>query len=400
MVNLKNTFQSLAHRNFRLFFFAQMVSLIGTWVQGVAQSWLMWRLTNSQGLLGLLGFCQMSPVLFFGLLGGIFADHFERKKLLFFTQSLALFQSIIFATLVILDFITPLYIFILALFLGTINAFDMTGRQTFLSDLVNHKNVGNAIALNSLLFNTARVIGPPIGGLIIGIYGEAFCFILNAISFMFVLLALTLIKVNPLQGFEEKNAKISFKETLKYLKENKIKLKILFLISLISFLILPYTYFLPYFADVVLRGNAETLGFLLSSAGIGAIIGAIVMANHQRIEKLPYLLGISSLILAFSLSLFSFSRSLFFSEFLLALAGFSAMLASSSTNIYLQTTALSHLRGRVISFYVTSFIGLPPLGGLLVGVLAEKLNTNLVLFVFSTLLVLISIVYLKLYPKK
>lgn len=400
MAILKETFKSLAHRNFRLFFFAQMISLIGTWVQGVAQSWLMWRLTNSQGLLGLLGFCQMSPVLFFGLLGGIFADRFERKRLLLFTQSLALLQSMIFATLVIFNFITPLYIFTLALFLGTINAFDMTGRQTFLSDLVNHKNVGNAIALNSLLFNTARVIGPPIGGFIIGSYGEAPCFILNAISFVFVILALLLIKVKPLQNIEKKNAVISFKETLKYFKENKIQLRMLLLMSIVSFLILPYAYFLPYFADVVLKGNAEILGFLLSSSGIGAMIGAIVMANHPKIEKLPNLLGISSLILAISLSAFSFSRSLFFSQFLLTLAGFATMLAASSTNIYLQTTAISYLRGRVISFYVTSFIGFPPLGGLLVGALAEKLNTNLVLFAFSSLLVLTSSIYLILYNKK
>jgi MFS family permease len=399
MFNLKNTFKSLAHRNFRLFFFAQMVSLIGTWVQGVAQSWLLWRLTNSQGLLGLLGFCQMSPVLFFGLLGGIFADRFERKKLLLFTQSLALFQSVVFAILVISGIITPLYIFILALFLGTVNAFDMTGRQTFLADLVSYKDVGNAIALNSLLFNIARVIGPPIGGFIISVYGESLCFVLNAVSFLFVLFALLLIKVEQLQDTKDESASVSFKETLEYFKTNRTQLKVLILMSAVSFLMLPYGYFLPYFADVILKGKADTLGFLLSSAGFGAMIGAVVMANHPKIEKLPGLLGIFSFILAVSLSLFSFSNVFYFSVFLLTIAGFSTMIAASSTNIFLQTTAPLHLRGRVISFYVTSFIGFPPIGGVLVGALAEHFNAPSVLLVFSILTALLSFTYLTVFRK-
>lgn len=399
MFHFKDTFKSLKHRNFRLFFFAQMISLIGTWVQGVAQSWLLWRLTNSQGLLGLLGFAQMSPVLFLGLLGGVLADRFERRKLLLFTQSLALLQALIFAFLVITDQINPLMIFLLALMLGTINAFDMTGRQTFLADLVNFKDVGNAIALNSLLFNIARVVGPPIGGFIISYYGESLCFVINAVSFFFVLLALFLIKIEKNQIRDESSAFASIKETLNYFKTNKTQLKVLLLLSSVSFLLLPYAYFLPYFADKVLGGKAQTLGMLLSSAGFGAMFGALVMANHPKIEKLPYLLGIFSTVLSLSLIVFSFSHSIYLSMVLLALSGFSTMISASSSNIFLQTTAPSFIRGRVISFYVTAFIGFPPIGGLLIGALAEFYNTPVVLVACSLATFIFSLLYLIAFKK-
>lgn len=394
MLTFKNTFKSLIHRSFRLFFFAQMVSLIGTWVQGVAQSWLLWRLTNSQGLLGLLGFAQMSPVLFFGLIGGIFADRFERKKLLLLTQSLALLQAVVFASLIIFNLINPFLIFLLAFALGTINAFDMTLRQTFLADLVGLKDVGNAIALNSLLFNLARVIGPPIGGFVIAHYGESICFIANAVSFLFVLLALLMIKIENPQGKKSPSSLTSIKETFQYFKKQNSELRVLLLLSTVSLLLLPYAYFLPYFADKVLKGNSETLGFLLSSAGFGAALGAIVMANNSNIKQMPYLVGIFSLILSFSMILFSFSTSVILSSIFLVLAGFSTMISASSSNIFLQTKAPPSMRGRIISFYVTTFVGFPPLGGLFIGTLTLKFNTSIVLLVCSLITAIFSLLYL------
>ncbi len=394
MLTFKNTFKSLIHRSFRLFFFAQMVSLIGTWVQGVAQSWLLWRLTNSQGLLGLLGFAQMSPVLFFGLIGGIFADRFERKKLLLLTQSLALLQAVVFASLIIFNLINPFLIFLLAFVLGTINAFDMTGRQTFLADLVGLKDIGNAIALNSLLFNLARVIGPPIGGFVIAYYGESICFIANAVSFLFVLFALLMIKIENPQEKRSPSSLTSIKETFQYFKKQNSELRVLLLLSTVSLLLLPYAYFLPYFADKVLKGNSETLGFLLSSAGFGAALGAIVMANNSNIKQMPYLVGIFSLILSFSMILFSFSTSVILSSIFLVLAGFSTMISASSSNIFLQTKAPPSMRGRVISFYVTTFVGFPPLGGLFIGTLTLKFNTPIVLLVCSLIMAIFSLLYL------
>lgn len=396
MFQFKNTFKSLKKSNFRLFFFAQMVSLIGTWVQGTAQSWLLWQMTNSQWLLGLLGFTQMSPVLLFGLIGGIFADKFKRKKLLLITQSLALVQALLFACLLIFNLITPLLIFLLALVLGTINAFDMTGRQTFIGDLVGLKDVGNAIALNSLLFNIARVIGPPIAGFVIAHYGFSICFIINAISFLFVLLALIMIKVDPQQQLQiEKEKSLSpLRDTLRYFKKNKIQLRVLILLSLVSFSMLPFAYFLPYFADRVFLGKAQILGFLLSSIGCGAMIGAIVMANHPNIEKLPTLVGVSSLILALSLFVFTFSNSLYLSSILLVLAGFATMVTASSCNIFFQSTAPPLIRGKVISFYVISLTGLPPVGGLLAGIFAEFYDIPLVLFLCSLIGTASSLSYL------
>lgn len=388
--DFKDIFKSLNYKNFRIFFFAQMISLMGSWIQSVAQSWLLWRLTNSQPLLGYLGFAQMFPVFIFGLLGGVLADKFERKRLIIFTQSLALLQATFFAIFIFFDLITPFYIFLFATILGVINAFDMTSRQTFLSDMVDLKDVGNAIALNSLLFNIARVVAPPIGGFIIAVLGEGICFIINAVSFLFVLIALYFIKIDKKEKGCNLKGENSFKATLIYFKNNSLQRNVLFTIVLISFFVLPYGYFLPYFADAILGGKAQLLGSLMSSAGLGAMLGALYMAKKVNVEKLPRRLALSAICLSISLLIFLFSKTVFISLELIFFAGLFTMVSASCANIYLQTTSPIAIRGKVISFYVTSFIGFPPIGGLLIGFLTKYFEAKLILMTFSLMALIIS----------
>ena len=356
-----------------------MLSLMGSWMQMTAQSWLLWRLTGSELLLGFLGFAQMGPVLLLGIFGGLVADRFPRKKLLLFTQSMALVQAATLAFLAFTGLITPLHILILAAFLGTINAFDMTARQTFLGDMVGMSDVGNAIALNSFLFNMARVVAPPVAGFIVSLYGEGPCFAINAVSFLFVLIALAMMDIGHRSERPGSTILASLREAVSYVRGEATTFRLVLLLSATSLALLPYAYFLPYFADKVLGGKAEMLGTLLASAGLGALVGALLMAREREVSRLPLILGVSSLVLCADLALFSLSRSQFLSSALLFGAGLCTMLAASSANIFLQTTAPERLRGRVISFYVTAFVGFPPLGGFFIGNLAERYGTQRVL---------------------
>jgi MFS family permease len=387
-------FKSLEHRNFRLYFFAQMLSLMGSWMQGTAQSWLLWRLTKSESMLGYLGFAQMGPVLLLGIFGGLIADRLHRRNLLLFTQTLALCQAALLTFLAYTNLITPMYLLILAALLGTINAFDMTARQTFLGDMVGMEDVGNAIALNSLLFNIARVVAPPIGGIIVGYYGEGLCFALNTASFLFVLMALLLMKVEPRSAAKSSSFASSLKEAFVYLKNDRTAYRVVLLLIVVSLTLLPYGYFMPYFADIVLGGKARMLGSLLASTGLGALIGALIVARKTTVSKLPVLLGISSFVLSIDLTLFSLSKTPLLSIPLLFIAGFCTMLVAASTNIFLQTNAPQHLRGRIVSFYVTAFIGFPPVGGFLIGHLAEKFGTRNVLMTCAMITAAVSFAYL------
>jgi len=388
------TFRSLEHRDFRLYFFAQMFSLMGSWMQGTAQSWLLWRLTGSEALLGLLGFCQMGPVLILGIFGGLVADRIPRKSLLLFTQSLATVQAALMTILAFSNNINAVYILVLAGFLGTVNAFDMTARQAFLGDMVGMKNVGNAIALNSLLFNIARVTAPPVAGLIVSYFGEAPCFALNTLSFLLVLVALSLMSAEGRGGGGGSSVIASLKEAFAYLREDAVSLKALLLLGWVSLTLLPYGYFLPYFADTVLGGKARMLGSLLASAGLGALVGALKMAGKREVSRLPGMLGASSLLLSADLFLFSLSSTPWLSLPLLFGAGLCTMFAASSANIFLQTTAPQHLRGRIISFYVTSFVGFPPLGGFVIGHFGEMFGTRRVMLVSAGLTALLCFSYL------
>ncbi|HPA27359.1 MAG TPA: MFS transporter [Acidobacteriota bacterium] len=394
------TFKSLEHRNFRLYFFAQMLSLMGSWMQMTAQSWLLWRLTGSELLLGFLGFAQMGPVLLFGIFGGLVADRLPRKKLLLFTQSMALIQAATLAFLAFTGLITPVHILVLAALLGTINAFDMTARQTFLGDMVGMSDVGNAIALNSFLFNMARVVAPPVAGIIVSLYGEGPCFAMNAASFLFVLLALVLMDVGGRSGGSGSTIIASLREAVSFVRREPTTFRLILLLCVTSLALLPYAYFLPYFADKVLGGKAEMLGTLLASAGLGALVGALLMARKREVSGLPWVMGVSSLLLSADLALFSLSRSQVLSSILLFCAGLCTMLAASSANIFLQTTAPERLRGRIISFYVTTFVGFPPLGGFFIGNLAERFGTGKVLLWCALATAAASLLYLAVTGRK
>ena len=388
------TFKSLENRDFRLFFFAQMFSLMGTGMQATAQSWLLWKMTGSETLLGILGFAQMGPVLVFGICGGLIADRLPRKRLVISTQALALVQAGLMTFLAYSGMITPTYIILLAGFLGIINAFDMTARQTFLGDMVGMKDVGNAIALNSVLFNTARIVAPPIAGVIVSSYGEGLCFALNAVSFLLVLAALIMIRARGEAAKNSSSVISSLREAVDFIRGDAASFRLLLLLVVTSLMLLPYGYFLPYFADTVLGGKARMFGFLISSVGSGALTGALIVARNRKVSRMPMLMGLFSFLLGVDMLLFSFSKTPFISIPLLFFGGLCTMFIASSSNIFLQTSAPEHLRGRVVSFYVTAFVGIPPLGGFFMGSFAENYGTPAVLMWCAIITSAVSAFYL------
>lgn len=348
----------------------------------------MWRTTRSEMLLGYLGFAQMAPVLFFGIFGGMLADRVERKKVVIMTQTLALLQAFFLFILSFLNVLNTFLVFLLSMILGIINAFDMTCRQAFLSEMVNNEDVGNAIALNSFLFNSMRFLAPPIGGMIIAKYGETPCFGINAFTFMFVLFALLRIKIEKSFLYTKKDFSTSISELFFYLKNKRVERRMLILLGIISFLLLPYAYFLPYFADKVFKGDARTFSYLISSAGIGALIGSLIVARAHKVHVLPKVQAISAFFLSVFLILFSLNKTFVLSLLLLFFVGFCTLILSSATNIFIQTLVKDEMRGRIISLYVSFFVGLPPIGGFLLGTLTNLLKSE-ILLLFSSLIVLL-----------
>ncbi len=366
-------FRALSSRNYRLFFGGQGISLIGTWMQQIAMSWLVYRMTNSPFLLGLIGFSSQICSLFFSPFAGVISDRWNRHRILVATQSLAMIQALILAVLTFTGVVTVLHLILLALFLGFVNAFDMPTRQAFVVEMVEKReDLANAIALNSFLFNSARLVGPSIAGVLISILGEGMCFLLNALSFLAVILALLAMKMTShkkqiLQTriFQE------FKEGLVYgLGFPPIRSILLFL-GWISLIGTANTTLMPIFAKKVLHGGPQTYGFLMAAIGAGAIIGAIFLASRRSVLGLGRIIVIASGIFGIGLISFSLSHFLWLSFSVLFLVGFGMMVHMASSNTILQTMVDDDKRGRVMSLYVMAFMGMAPLGSLIGGSLAD-----------------------------
>lgn len=378
-------FRSLQHRNYKMFFWGQSISLMGTWIQNIAVGWLVYRLTGSAIYLGVVAFAGQIPSLVFTPLAGVYADRFNRRTTLIITQLLAMITAIVLASLVLLDIAGIVHLLVLSVIAGIINAFDNPFRHAFVQELVvNREDLPNAIALNSSLYNTARFIGPLIGGFLISLVGEGWCFMLNGISFIAVIISLIRIQVPAFQPVRKSGSIFSqMADGLRYSWTNKPIRNLLMLIAICGFLGLPFQAFMPVFASDVLHGSATLLGTLTGSLGAGALTGALYLASRRRIAALPKNIIVAAFMFAVALTLFSQSKIILLSMAALYITGFGMIIMFNATNALLQAISEEDKRGRVISFYTLTFMGMTPLGNLLLGTVAEYTSVSITVMITS-----------------
>lgn len=369
-------FRALRHRDYRLFFLGQGVSVIGTHTQYVALSWLVYRLTGSTVLLGAVAFCTQVPTFFLGPLAGVAADRARRKKLLLLTQALSMGQALALAALVLTGAIQTWHILTLGIFIGSVNAFDIPVRQSFVIGLVESRDdYTNAIALNSAMFHGARFIGPAIAAVLISAFEEGVCFLVNGISYAAVLGALGAIRVKE-RSRRRQNGPMwgDFWEGIQYVRSFKPIAAVLALLSLLSIAGAPYMVLMPAYAKDILHGSANTFGLLMSSAGVGSVCGTLYLASRKDARGLIKIIPAAAGATGCVLTLFALSRSLTLSVFLLFLAGFSMVTQVASSNTFIQTVVDEDKRGRILSLFAMSFMGIMPFGSILAGALAGKIG--------------------------
>ena len=373
---LSNAFRALRHRNYRLFFSGQSVSLVGTWMQQLAMSWLVYRLTGSAFILGVIAFASQFPTFLLAPIAGVIADRHSRLRIVKMTQGASMGLVLLLATLILTGAVQVWHIVTVATLLGIVNGFDVPARQSLLVQLVDGpEDLANAIALNSSMFNAARLVGPAVGGVLIGLVGEGMLFLLNGLSYIGVITALFAIRVEtPPRPADDARLFQTVQEGFAYAFGSPPIRAILTLLALISLVGVPYVVLLPVFASDVLGGGASTLGVLMSSAGFGALAGALYMASRNTVRGLSRVIMFATMIFGTGLVLFSLSRSLWLSSPLLFVTGFGIMVSTASVNTILQTIVDEDKRGRIMSLYAMAFIGMAPVGSLLGGALANRLG--------------------------
>jgi MFS family permease len=376
-ISLYRTFRALKHRNFRLFFIGQGLSMMGTWLQQVAMGWLTYRLTGSAWLLGVVAFCANIGILLFGTWAGVLADRVRRRRALYITQSLMLAQAIVLTVLTALDQIQVWHLIALALWLGTVSAFDIPVRQSLYVYLVEDRaDLPNAIALNSFLVNAARVVGPALAGLLLAVVNEAVCFALNALSFVAVIVAVSRMHFPREPGPAARTSGwwSSWVEGFRYVTQFAPARALLLLVGVLAWTIAPYSSLMPIFAKDVYGGGPHTLGFLLAAAGSGALISTVYLASRENIRGLGRVIAMSAMICGVALAAFSYMSVFAIALALMVVVGGGVILAAASANTILQTIVDDSLRGRVAGFYTLAFLGIAPLGNLAAGALAERLS--------------------------
>ena len=374
---VKTIFRSLKYRNYRLFFSGQSISLIGTWMQRIAMPWLVYHITGSAFLLGLVSFAGQIPTFLLAPFAGVVTDKFSRYRVLLITQIVSLIQALILAILALSGVIEIWHIVLLSIALGCINAFDVPSRQSFVIEMVEKKeDLGNAIALNSMMFNGARLIGPSVAGMMLATAGEGICFLSNAISYVFVIISLLMMKV------QKKEKKLIAANLFKDMKEGlsytfgfpPIK-HLLILLGVVSLMGSSYQVLMPVFAKEILHGGSGTFGFLMGAAGFGALLGAIFLASRETLIKLGRLIPAAAGLFGMGLVTLSFSANFPVSLLLMIIIGLGLMLHTASSNTILQTITDDDKRGRVMSFYTIAIMGTAPFGSLIAGSLAKIIGT-------------------------
>jgi len=368
--------RALRHRNYRLFFGGQGISLVGTWMTRVATGWLVYRLTGSAFLLGLVSFSSQIPILLLGPFAGVWVDRLNRHRVLVVTQALSMVQSFALAALALAHIITVHEVILLNLFQGAINAFDMPARQAFLIEMVeDREDLGNAIALNSSLVNAARLIGPSVAGLLIAAVGEGYCFLIDGFSYVAVIASLLAMSVTPRVIEHARETVLSeLREGWEYVRGFPPIWSILLLLSVISLVGMPYTTLMPIFAGKILHGGAHTLGFMMGAVGVGALTGAVRLAARKSVLGLGRVIAMTSAGFGAGLVAFSLSHELWLSLVLLVVTGFCFMQQMASSNTILQTITEDSKRGRVMSFYSIAFQGVAPFGSLTAGAIASRIG--------------------------
>jgi MFS family permease len=375
-------FRALRHRNYRLFFGGQTISLIGSWITRVATGWLVYRLTGSVLLLGVVGFCGQIPTLVLAPFAGVLVDRWNRHRILVVTQVLSMLQSFALAGLSFAGIITVRDVLLLQIAQGIINAFDTPARQSFVSEMVEDRaDLPNAIALNSSMVNLSRVIGPSIGGMIIAAVGEAWCFAIDGVSYLAVIASLFAMRValRP-RPVTTTNVREELVDGFRYVTHSPPIRSALLLLALVSTMGMPFSVLMPAIARNVLRGDSHTLGFLMTASGLGALAGALYLASRHSVIGLGRIIAVAACTFGGGLVLFGLSRNLVLSLVVLTIVGGGMMVTMASTNTVLQTIVEERLRGRVMSFYTMAFLGTAPIGSLIAGVVADRVGpTNTIL---------------------
>jgi MFS family permease len=373
-VRFKIIFRSLKYRNYRLFFTGQSISLIGTWMQRIAMPWLVYNMTL---LLGVVGFAGQIPTFLLSPVAGVLTDRWSRYRVLLVTQIISMIQASILAWLCLTGQIQIWHIVVLSIALGCINAFDVPSRHSFVIDMVEKKeDLGNAIALNSLMFNGARLIGPSIAGIMLASAGEGICFLINAISYIFVIISLMMMKLK-ISEVRKKGSDIlkDLKEGLNYTFGFPPIKHIILLLGLVSLMGMSYTVLMPVFAKQILHGGSHIYGFLMGAAGFGALLGALFLASRESVLKLGRIVPAAAILFGAGLIVLSFSRNFPLSLILMVFIGLGVMLQAAASNTILQTITDDDKRGRVMSFYTMAIMGTAPFGSLMAGGLAKVIGT-------------------------
>jgi MFS family permease len=387
-------FRALKHRNFQLFMVGQLVSLIGTWMQTTAQLWLVYDLTHSAALLGIFGFANQIPMLVLASVGGYVGDRYSRHRGVIVTQSISMVLAFILAGLTLTHHIGEWSLITITLLVGIVNAFDVPIRQAFFVEMVGKEDLPNAIALNSSIFNGARVVGPAIAGFAIAWIGEGWCFFLNGLSFFAVILALLAMRIQTVERTPSTESPLqSLLQGFRYAMGDRPTRSALLLLSMLSLLGLQYSVFMPIFANDVLKSGAKGLGMLMSSAGVGAVLGALQFAARTSYKGLAKWIAAMSVICACGLMVFSQSNVFWLSAAVLFVVGFAATSQMAATNTTVQNRVPDELRGRVMAVYATMFMGVQPIGALLAGGVAKHLGAPTTLAVFGGLCLIGSIVF-------
>jgi MFS family permease len=389
-VGISHAWRALRHRNFRLFFGGQTISLIGTWMTRIATSWLVYRLTKSPLLLGTVGFAGQIPTFLLAPLAGVIVDRIDRRKVLVWTQALAMVQSLVLAALTLTHRINITEVLILSAMQGVINAFDMPGRQSFMIRMVEDRNdLQNAIAINSSMVNVARLIGPSLAGVLIAATNEGWCFLIDGVSYIAVIVSLLIMRV---RGEELASHGASMMEQLRqgwvYVAESLPIRTILLLFALLSLMGWPFMVLMPIFAVDVLKGGAHTQGFLMGAVGVGSLASALALVVRKSVRGLTRVIPIGAAIFGAGLIAFGFSHLFWLSMVMMLVTGFGMMQGLTSSNTILQTLVDEKMRGRVMSYYTMAFVGMAPFGSLLAGALAHAIGAQHTVIVTGTACIL------------
>ncbi|MEW6001265.1 MAG: MFS transporter [Nitrospirota bacterium] len=383
-------FSALYSSDFRLFWMGQLISLSGTWMQSVAQAWLVYSLTKSPFFLGLVAAAGSLPILLLTPAGGIAADRLLKRNLLLITQALSIIPALSLGILTSLNLVTLWHVALLAIFLGTVNAFDIPARQAFIIEIVGRESLTNAIALNSAAFNGARMIGPVIAGMAIAYLGLPACFFLNALSFLAVIIALSKIKIRGYIKAGSKGLLRDFLEGIQFIKNEAEIYGIILLIAVFSFIGIPYITFLPIFAAEILKAGPKGYGFLVGATGAGALSAALFVAFRGEVGEKKRFMTVASFCFSFSLLAFSLSKTFYLSMVTLVFTGWGLVSLLATANSFIQLSVPDNLRGRAMSVYALVFLGIAPIGNSLMGILADYFGTPEAITIASVICIIAS----------